>query len=46
MFMTKDEYRFIRGVLKSDRVSDDLKPRFDKAYAIFERLAEGGDWNL
>lgn len=45
MFMTKAEYRIIRGCLKSDRVADDLKPRFDKAYAIFERLAEGGAWD-
>ena len=44
MFMTKDEFKLVRGCLKSDRQPEDLRARFDKAYAIFNRLAEGGDW--
>lgn len=37
-YMTEDEYRFILNTLHSDRVPEDRKERFDKAFKIFKRL--------
>jgi hypothetical protein len=36
--MTQDEFRLIRSCLHADRVPDELKERFDKAFVIFNRL--------
>lgn len=44
MFMTKKEFQIIRGCLKSDRQPEELKSRFDQATTIFNRMAEGVDW--
>ena len=43
--MTEDEYKLIRGCLHPDRVEDELKPKFGKAFHIFSRLEKSVNWD-
>lgn len=44
MFMTKSEFKLIQNCLHPDRVPEDRKTKFTKAFDIFNRLAESVDW--
>lgn len=37
--MSIDEFKLIRGCLHADRMPEDLKPRFDKAFVAFNKVA-------
>ena len=37
--LTEEEFKLIRGCLHADRVPDDLKARFDKAFVAVNKLS-------